>query len=188
MIRVRDGDPDAFTALVERFHADILGLADRTLRDRSTAEDVVQETFLRVYKAREGYQATAAVRTWIYRIAVNLCVSEIRTRKRRKTVLLGGLRREADDDAGAGLDPADDRAPAPSSRLEDEELAAVVRAALEDLPENQRVAMILSKFHDMPYKDIGDTLDMTPMAVKSLLARARATMRDRLPRQALDLE
>lgn len=179
MQRVQAGDRLAFEKLVTLYHSDILALSHRYLGDRSMAEDMVQETFLRVYKARERWRPEAAVRTWIYRIASNLCLSQLRARKRRKTLTLGALSRGDTEAGGArGLaDPPDPTAPDPSQHLERQELAARVRQALERLPETQRMALILNKFHDLPYVEIASALDSSVPAVKSLLARARGNLK-----------
>lgn len=180
MQRVQAGDRLAFEELVKTYHADILALSHRYLGDRSLAEDMVQETFLRVYKARARWLPEAAVRTWIYRIASNLCLSQLRLRKRRKTLTLGALSGGIAE-AGEARGVADPTAPDPSQHMERQELAARVRQALERLPETQRMALILNKFHDLPYAEIASALDSSVPAVKSLLARARGNLKKLLP-------
>jgi RNA polymerase sigma-70 factor, ECF subfamily len=171
MLRLQGGDHAALSLLLERNHARVLNLAFRYLRDRAAAEDVVQETFLRVFKARERYQPSAKFRTWLLRIATNVCLSQLR--RKRPLSLDGGA--EAEDGA---VDPLDPDAPQPGQGTMDRELKGVVRDAVAQLPERQRIAIVLNKFEGLDYKQVAEQLDLTVPATKSLLHRARMALKD----------
>lgn len=178
MLRVRDGDRDAFEELVGRYQRSAVSTAYRFLGDSAQAQDIAQEAFLRLFRARERYEPTASFSTFFYRILSNLCYSALR--RRRPGVSLEQTR----GDLGGSMRDAlvDENAPAPEGRLEEQELKSAVREALEGLPENQRMALVLFRFQGLCYRDIAATMDTTEKAVKSLLARARAALRDKLAR------
>ena len=171
MLRVQAGDEGAFRLLVERNGRRVLSLAYRYLGERSAAEDVVQETFLKLYQARDRYRPDARFGSYLLRIASNLCVSKLR--KRRPLSLSAG-----DDDEGRGAEPEDERARAPDDALARDELHAKVRAAVAQLPERQRLAILLNKFEGLDYKEVGEQLGLTVPATKSLLHRARMALKD----------
>jgi RNA polymerase sigma-70 factor, ECF subfamily len=174
MLRVRDADDQvAFGQLLERNHRNVMNVAWRYFNDRQKAEDIAQETFLRVYNARKSYRPEAKFRTWLLRIATNLCISSLRKKKlqvRRLTIGEDEKEREIADDGAA--DPAF----APEQR----ETRSRVRQAVETLPDRQRMAIILSRFHGLSYPELEKTLGISRMALKSLLHRARETLKERL--------
>lgn len=176
MLRVRDADdPAAFAELVGRFQHRLVAVLRHVVGDAAEAEDLAQEAFLRVYRTRAKYHPTAKFGTWLFAVAHNLALNALRDRKRRP-----GLQ-PVKPDGGSAEVPAPDRADnAPSHHLRQLELAAAVRRALDTLNERQRVAVVLSKFEDMPYAEIGAVMGMSEKAVKSLLARARVQLRDAL--------
>ena len=179
MLKVRADDREAFAELVERFQHRLVGIMNHLVGHSQEAEDLAQEVFLRVYKTRHRYSPKAKFSTWLFTIANNLALNAIRNRKRRQAVPL-----EVQDSGPMGIRPtgvvvADD-APPPTHRLQQEELAGVIRKALEDLNERQRVAVVLNKFEDMGYAEIADVMGLTSKAVKSLLSRARDKLREAL--------
>lgn len=177
MLRVREGDGGAFTALVRRHQDRVVSLAYRYLSDASEAEDLAQEVFLRVHRARETYEPSAKFTTWLHRITVNACLNHIRGRKARGAVS-GRLPDDPDGDGPA--EPEDPDAPDPGDGVLRGELAAVVRRAVDELPERQRMAILLEKYQGMSYEETAAAMEMSLSAVKSLLTRARVTLKEKL--------
>ena len=169
MLALQAGDESALGALLERNGRAVLNLAYRYLHDRAAAEDVLQESFLKLYQARERYRPEAKFRTYLLRISTNLCIS--RLRKKRVGSLEGG-----EDEVGH--DPVDEAAPVPQGGLLEGELHERVRAAVAQLPERQRMAILLNKFEGLDYKDTAAQLGLSVPATKSLLHRARMTLKD----------
>lgn len=174
MLRFRDGDEAAFEALVLKHQRAVLNLVFRYLGDAAQAEDAAQEVFLRVYRARRSYVPQAKFSTWLFRITVNYCLNEIRARKASPA---GPLPLE-----GLVEEPA---ARAPDQRLDLEDVQRAVRAAIDELPENQRVAVILSRYEDRSYEEIAEAMQLSLEAVKSLLFRARENLKQKLARFVL---
>jgi len=174
MLRLQQGDRAALGLLLQRNASRVLALAYRYLGDRAAAEDVVQETFLKVYQARERYRPDAAFHAYLLRIATNVCLSQLR---RRRGVSLDAA---GDDDEGRRNDPADPGAPVPGAALADGEVAERVRAAVLQLPDRQRLAILLNKFEGLDYQQVADQLGLTTQATKSLLHRARMALKDAL--------
>lgn len=174
MLRFQAGDAAAFPALVESAKREIFALGYRYGLKREDADDLAQEVFMRVYRARARYRPEAPFRAWLLRIAQNLIVSGARKRKLRKTVSLDQLR--PGDDGPKGVDIADPRAPAPWERLRRDERRMALEAALATLPERQRIALTLNRFHDQSYEQVAGALELKIPAVKSLLFRARQAL------------
>lgn len=180
MLRVRKGDEEAFAQLVANYQDRIIGIFSHLLQDQEAAEDLAQDVFLRIYRIRHNYEPTAKFSTWLFRIANNLASNSRRSKGRRKEVPL-----KASESGPFGTRPeerlvAEKSAFMPARQLDKSEMQTVVRAALETLNERQRAAVLLHKFEGMSYADIADSLEMTPAAVKSLLSRARDTLREKL--------
>ena len=180
MLRVKEGDESAFTELVTGYQDRLIGIFCHMLDDNELAEDLAQEVFLRIYRARNGYKPTAKFSTWLFRIANNLASNSRRTRGRRKEVPLS-----VRDSGPMGPRPeenlvADKSGMMPSRLFARSELQGVVQEALNTLSERQRMALLLHKFEGMSYADIGDAMDMSAAAVKSLLSRARENLRLKL--------
>jgi RNA polymerase sigma-70 factor (ECF subfamily) len=179
MLRVRDDDAEAFAELVELYHRRLVLVLQHLVNNAEEAEDLAQEVFLRVYRGRKKYRPKAKFSTWLFTIANHLALNVLRSRQRKPVVPLN-LR----DSGPLGPRPAEqlvqDQGPAPHQRLQQEELAAVVRQALEGLNERQRIAVVLNKFEDMNYADIAEVMGLTTKAVKSLLSRARENLREAL--------
>lgn len=177
MEAVRRDEPGAFERLVSRYQSRVRASVTRILGSRSFAEDLAQEAFLRVYRARHRYQPTARFETWLHRIVLNLCLNHAQSQKRRQTLPLGLMGR---DDDSPLAEPADPRAPAPLMELERGERAQLLRRALGMLPETQRQAVLMARFEGLSQAEIADVLGITTQAVKSLLWRARDNLRRRL--------
>jgi RNA polymerase sigma-70 factor, ECF subfamily len=176
MLEAKAGNDASFEHLLQRYRTPLVNFLYRMVRDPATAEDLAQEVFLRVYRARHGYEASAKFTTWLFRIATNLALNRIRdTRYRQLEISLDA--------------PAEDEAPAmelPARELRIDQLMverdrlATIRRAVEDLPEKQRVAVLMHKYEDMDYCEIAKVLDCTEAALKSLLFRAYETLRIQL--------
>jgi RNA polymerase sigma-70 factor (ECF subfamily) len=177
MLQVKRGNDEAFACLQERYTPRVFGYFCRLLRDRAEAEDLTQEVFLRLYRARQRYQPRARFATWVFHITQNVARNALRSRRRHPCIQLA-----PDGPAGGGLleELLVDRAGGPSSPLERDELAIVVRAAVAELAGRQRTALELHQFHDRTYAEVAAELDMTPKAAKSLLYRARNQLREAL--------
>lgn len=179
MLRVRDGDDEAFARLVSGYQDRLVGLLTHLVGERDAAEDLAQEVFMRVHRARKGYVPTAKFSTWLFRIAQNLASNSRRGRRRRREVPFAGTSEVSDSRPQEALLP-EKSAFLPNRQLAKRELQVVVRDALEDLGERQKLAVLLHKFEGMSYADIAETMEMTPQAVKSLLSRARENLRAKL--------
>ena len=180
MLRAKSGDEGAFTELVTTYQDRLISVFFHLLNDQGAAEDLAQEVFMRVYRARERYQPTAKFSTWLFRIANNLASNLRRSKGRRKEVPLS-----VRDSGPLGPRPeeklvADKSALMPTRQFAKSETRALVRTALESLNDRQRMAVLLHKFEQMSYADIGAAMEMKPTAVKSLLSRARDNLRTKL--------
>jgi RNA polymerase sigma-70 factor, ECF subfamily len=175
MLRVRSGDADSFEVLLNRHRAPLVHYFSRMVRDAAFAEDLAQEVFLRVYKARGRYRPDARFTTWLYRIATNLALNAIRDRK-------GAC--ELNVENALGIEPAAARIPDRKPTVEQVLMASdrerLIREAIDELPDNQRVAVILHKYQDVEYRQIARILKLSEGAVKSLLFRAYENLRRRL--------
>lgn len=178
MLRVKQGDAAAFTTLVEKYKQPVMNLAWRTLRDETEAEDLAQNVFVQAWKSADRYQATAKFSTWLFTIARNLCLNEIRRRVRHPAESLDQTRDDSEDQPMFQV--VDKRiSPAPDDMLRGE-LEAKVDEALTALPENQRTAMLLCRQEELSYEEIAEVLGCSLSATKSLIHRARETIKARL--------
>ncbi|HEV3258451.1 MAG TPA: RNA polymerase sigma factor [Gemmataceae bacterium] len=176
MIGVRDDEPGAFEALVEKYQHRLVAVMHHVLGHAEEAEDLCQEVFFRIFRARKKYRARAKFSTWLFTIANNLALNALRSRQRRPVVPLN-----VRDSGPLGPRPAEqlvrDRAQQPTQQLQKQELAAFVHRAIEGLNERQRMAVLLNKFEEMNYAEIARVMGLTTKAVKSLLNRARGNLR-----------
>lgn len=178
MLRVRDRDDQAaFGELVERFQHRLVGIMNHIVGTKEEAEDLAQEVFLRVFRTRKKYTPKAKFSTWLFTIANNLALNALRDRVRRRHLPLE-LRDSGSLAARPNVSLASHRDAPPAHGIQQEELADVVRRALDDLNERQRVAVVLNKFEDMGYAEIADVMGLSTKAVKSLLCRARERLRE----------
>jgi RNA polymerase sigma-70 factor (ECF subfamily) len=174
MARAGQGDHVAFRELVERHQHAVVGTVAKMLGDPAEAEDIAQQVFLRLWKHAKRYRPEAKFTTYLFTIARNLVFNETRRRSRRKEVSI----EEREETTHAHL-------PAPPQREPDAallrgEMQEAIDQAIQSLPEAQRMAVVLRRYEQMPYEDIARTLDLTVPAVKSLLFRARTTLREAL--------
>lgn len=178
MLRAKQGDGGAFTELVEKYKQPVMNLAFRTLRDLTEAEDLAQNVFVQVWKAAPRYEPTAKFSTWLFTIARNLCLNEIRRRTRHPAQSLDQTRDDADDQP---LHQFEDKRVVPATEeLLRGELVEKVDAALAMLPENQRTALLLYRQEELSYEEIAAVLGCSLSATKSLIHRARETLKLKL--------
>lgn len=174
MARIGAGDHAAFRALVERHQDAIVGTVARMLGNPADAEDIAQQVFLRIWRHAKRYRPEAKFTTYLFTITRNLVFNETRRRSRRKEVSVDE-REEA-----FHLQVVAEPARQPDAELLQAELQRAVDAAIAELPEAQRMAVVLRRYEQMPYEEIAEVLKLSLSAVKSLLFRARATLRESL--------
>jgi len=179
MLRVRDDEPGAFEQLVETYQHRLVAIIHHLVSNTEEAEDLAQEVFLRVYRSRKKYRPRSKFSTWLFTIANNLALNSLRARQRKPAVSLN-----LSDSGPLGPRPAEqlvqDRNNGPMQHVQQQELAAIIRQALEGLNERQRMAVVLNKFEDMGYAEIAEVMGLTAKAIKSLLSRARENLRQAL--------
>ena len=183
MERIKTGDDRAFQELVEAHQHRIIGTVAKMLgADSAEAEDIAQQVFVRVWKSAGRYEPTAKFTTWLYKITRNLVFNEMRRRKRHPAI---SLDRPFADDDDHPMSVADTGVKTPDTVLLDAEMQAAIQRSIDELPETQRMAIILRRYDDIPYEEIGEILELSVPAVKSVLFRARTELREKL-RQYLE--
>lgn len=168
------GDIGAFERLVERHQALVAGTVGRMLGDNSEVEDLAQEVFVRVWKSAKRYTPRAKFTTWLLTITRNLVFNELRRRKRHPVT---PLRVEPE---GEEMQLEDEYGSTPDASLLESELRRAIDAAIAELPETQRLALVLRRYEEMSYEQIADVMKQSVSGVKSLLFRARTQLRERL--------
>ena len=178
MLRVKRGDRAAFAELVEKYKQPVMNFVFRTLRDEIEAEDVAQTVFLQVYKSRSRYRRTAKFSTWLFTIARNLCLNELRRRSRHPAESLDEPHTDNEDQPQRQYE--DTKIVSPPEKYLHGELAQKIEEALAELPENQRSAILLCRQEDLSYDEISEILDCSLSATKSLIHRGRETLKEKL--------
>ncbi len=176
MLDVKAGDDVSFDCLLQKYRSPLVNFLYRMVRDTATAEDLAQEVFLRVYRARKQYVPSAKFTTWLFRIATNLALNSVRDSRYRKM--------EIALDAPVEEDEAPRELPAREMRIDEHMIersrAEIIRRAVAALPEKQRAAVLLHKYEEMEYGEIAKILDCSESALKSLLFRAYENLRVQL--------
>jgi RNA polymerase sigma-70 factor (ECF subfamily) len=176
MAKTAEGDEFAFEALVRRHQASVLNLVYRYVGDRTKARDLAQEVFIRIWRSANRYEAKAKFTTWIYRITANLCLNEMKSVKRRKTIPL-----EAEEERqSSAYETHSGASHSPEDLLLAEERSRRISEALQSLPENQRMALILKRYDNLSYDEIGRVMGCSVSAVESLLVRAKKNLQEKL--------
>src|ERR1044072_7064840 len=175
----RIGDEDAFAELVSRYRNPITSYIYRMTNDYDGAVDLAQETFVRGYRAAERYQTTYAFSTYIYRIATNPAIWELRKRKTRKPVFVTGFFQSKDGAEPQEFNPADNR-PLADTELVDAERRNAVQRAISTLPEKYRAPLILRDVDGKSYEEISRILETSEGTVKSRISRARGFLREKM--------
>jgi RNA polymerase sigma-70 factor, ECF subfamily len=178
MLRVREGDDSGFSLLIEKYRRPIVHFMFRMVHNQAVAEELAQEVFLRVYRSRQTYRAEARFSTWLYRIATNLGVNHARDTKYERTAQNVYLD-QADPETGTTPDVAD-ATPTVEQDLVRREKMHAIREQVMALPERQRTAVLMHKYQEMDYREIGEVLKLSESATKSLLFRAYQALREKL--------
>jgi RNA polymerase sigma-70 factor, ECF subfamily len=178
MLRVKRGDRAAFAELVDKYKQPVMNFIFRRLRDETEAEDLAQNVFLQVYKSRGRYKQTAKFSTWLFTIAHNLCLNELRRRSRHPAESLEETHTENEEQPPRQIEDKSQTA-APDNVLHSE-LAQKIEEALDELPENQRSAVLLCRQEDLSYEQIAKILRCSLSATKSLIHRGRETLKEKL--------
>ena len=177
MLGVKAGDDESFELLLQRYRMPLIHFLYRMVRDASAAEDLAQEVFLRVYRARKKYAPSAKFTTWLFRIATNLALNALRDGRYRQMEVSLDETREEDEQPVVNVT---DAKPSAVERMMQQDRAEVIRRAIAALPEKQRVAVLLHKYHELDYDEIARILECSESALKSLLFRAYETLREKL--------
>lgn len=179
MMRVRKGDTDAFRQLVERYQRAVINVMYRSLGDLWEAEDLAQRVFVQVYRSAKRYKPKAKFTTWLFTIVHNTVLNEHRRRARHAAESLDAMQTRSDTGESA-WQMADERLSDPSEQAAEREVQARIFEAVKRLPDAQRTAVILCRYHGESYEEIARVLGCTVGAVKSLLHRARQTLKEEL--------
>lgn len=174
MLRVKEGDNKAFELLVELHQSAVIGTVAKMLGGAYEAEDIAQQVFIRIWKSAKRYQPQAKFTTWMFTITRNLVFNETRRRKRKPTVSIDEREEESHQQV------EDVHSTTPDQDVLHSELERAVDDAIQALPEKQRLAVVLRRYEEMPYDEIGRVLSMSVPAVKSLLFRARTQLKESL--------
>lgn len=175
----RDGDKASFALLVERYQRELFHFLVRFLGDRAAAEDVFQETFLQVHQSADQFDPQRRFRPWLFTIAANKARDLMRSQARRPTNPLQASISPGDEESGQFIDLMQSSAELPGDPMEQQELQQLVHKTIMDMPEHLREILLLSYFHQFPYKQISDILDIPLGTVKSRLHAAVAHFADR---------
>lgn len=178
MLRVKQGDSSAFEELVEKYKQPVMNLVYRTLPDATEAEDLAQHVFLQVYKSAHRYEVSAKFTTWLFTIARNLCLNEIRRRSRHPADSLDETYADNDEQPIRQVEDAKTFSP-PDTMLQGE-LESKIEEALAELPEKQRTAILMCRGDELSYEDMAKILECSVSATKSLIHRGRETLKQKL--------
>lgn len=177
MLKFQQGDKFAFEELLDKYQKPVINFIYRMIQNKDEADDLAQDVFIRVYNSAKTYRPTAKFSTWIYTIARNICLNELRKKERRNISLDQGIPTQE------GELKREIASPEGSSPYEDaskHELQELVKEAIESLPVNQRMAVVLRRYQLLSYEEIAKTMDCSVSAVKSLLNRAKESLKEKL--------
>jgi RNA polymerase sigma-70 factor (ECF subfamily) len=176
MLDVKAGDEKSFELLLRKYRTPLVNFLYRMVRDTAVAEDLAQEVFLRVYRARQEYAPSAKFTTWMFRIATNLALNSVRDNRHRKMEISMDQSVDTGEDEQRPLE-VPDRAPSVEQELVARCRAELIMKAIHSLPEKQRAAVLLHKYQELDYDEIARVLECSESALKSLLFRAYETLR-----------
>ena len=177
MLQVRGDEAGAFEELVERYQHRLVGIMNHLVGNNEEAEDLAQEVFFRVYRARKKYRPRSKFSTWLFTIANNLALNSLRSKQRKPVVRLLSPSDSGPMGAGPHEQMVPDPGTGPMQKVQKVELADRIREALDGLGERQKMAVVLNKFEDMNYAEIAEIMGLSTKAIKSLLSRARMNLR-----------
>ena len=177
MLQVREDDASAFEELMLRYQGRVLSVLHHVVGNRDLAEDLTQDVFLRVFRARKSYTPGSKFSTWLFTITNNVALNALRRRKRKPEHQFALV-----DESSTCMPTIEHAVPEnsallPTRQLDHQELRETVRMAVDSLSENQRMAVLLNKFEGMNYAEIAQVMKLSPQAIKSLLCRARSNLR-----------
>ena len=178
MLKFKEGDKKSLEELMEKYQKLVINTAYRLIGDRTEAEDITQEVFLRVYNRGRSYKPQARFSTWLLKITKNLCLNRLRGKRRHPVVSLDSL---VETEEGKVL--RDIPAPAqarPDVLLERKELQKLIKESIDSLPPKQRMVVVLAKYDNLPYREIARVMGCSVTAVKLRLHRAKVTLKERL--------
>ena len=178
MLRVKQGDTDAFAQLVDKYKQPVMNLVYRMLRDATEAEDIAQNVFIQVHKSAARYQVSSKFTTWLFTIARNLCLNELRRRSRHPADSMEAAHPENEEQPWQQFE--DKKTFSPPETLLHGELEQKIEEALAELPENQRTAIVLCRQDELSYEEIAKVLRCSLSATKSLIHRGRETLKEKL--------
>jgi RNA polymerase sigma-70 factor (ECF subfamily) len=178
MIRVKEGDSGAFAELVDRYKQPVMNLVYRMLHDLTEAEDIAQNVFVQVHRSAHRYEVSAKFSTWLFTIARNLCLNELRRRSRHPAESMDAPHSDGEDQPVPQFEDTRQTS-APDSLLQGE-LERKIEEAIAALPENQRIALLLCRQDDLSYEQIAEVLGCSLPATKSLIHRGRETLKQKL--------
>ncbi len=170
MLEFIEGDISAFEQIMNKYKEIVINIAYRFIQDRSTAEDIAQDVFLKIYNSAKSYKPKARLSTWIYKITANICLNELRSQKKY-------LKNISMDEIGETRDFIQTN---PFENLEKKELKHLVKEAIDSLPDRQRMVIILKKYEDLSYQEISEIMGCSVSAVDSLLQRAKQNLKNKL--------
>jgi RNA polymerase sigma-70 factor (ECF subfamily) len=179
MLDVKAGDEQSFEVLLRKYRTPVINFLYRMVRDSATAEDLAQEVFLRVYRARQEYAPSAKFTTWMFRIATNLALNALRDNRYRQLEISLDQPVETNESEQPALEVADST-PTAEQQLVARTRMELIRNAINELPEKQRAAVLLHKYQELDYGEIAKILECSESALKSLLFRAYETLRVQL--------
>jgi len=177
MLDVKAGDEASFDFLLQKYRSPLVNFLNRMVRDQATAEDLAQEVFLRVYRARKQYTPSAKFTTWLFRIATNLALNSVRDNRHNRMGISIDAPADGDDSPPLELKAREMRM---DERMIERDRVEIIRRAICSLPEKQRAAVLLHKYEEMDYGEIAGILDCSEGALKSMLFRAYETLRVQL--------
>jgi RNA polymerase sigma-70 factor (ECF subfamily) len=177
MARIAEGNDDAFEMLVNRHQTSVLNLVYRFIGDRTQAKDLAQEVFLKVWQSAQNYEPKAKFTTWIYRITANLCFNELKSARRKKWF---SFNRSDEDGEHTFEETFADSTPSAEDILLEKERSRQISDALQSLPDNQRMALVLKRYDDLSYQEIAQIIGCSVSAVESLLVRAKRTLQEKM--------
>ncbi|MTI83665.1 MAG: sigma-70 family RNA polymerase sigma factor [Firmicutes bacterium] len=172
--KFKSGSVEAFEELVNRYERKVYTLAYRFTGNYADAGDMVQEVFIRVYRALPKFRAESSFSTWIYKVAANVCRDELRKQRRKKSVSLENM------EANQGEIAVTDEAQSPEEFVEQRDLQARVQKYIDQLTEDQRMILLLREMHQLSYEEMADVLECSLGTVKSRLSRARLALKNKM--------
>jgi len=177
MARIARGDDNAFEILVNRHQTSVLNLVYRFIGDSTQAKDLAQEVFLRVWQTAKSYEPKAKFTTWIYRVTANLCFNELKSARRKR---LFSFHHSDEMNENTTKETFSDGSPSAEDLLLEKERSRQISDALQSLPDNQRMALVLKRYDDLSYQEIARVIGCSVSAVESLLVRAKRSLQEKL--------